>query len=69
MDLQEDYPEGAINDSLDSPDSLGRFARGVSLPPTPAVEISPRNPWDSGRAVSVSRDSSPGGKRRFTRHV
>jgi len=26
-----------------------------------------QNPWDSGRAVSVSRDTSPSGKRRFTR--
>ena len=55
--------------SFDSPDSPGRLARGVSLPPTPAVETPPRNPWDTGRAVSVSRDSSPGGKRRFSRCI
>ena len=59
-DMEEASPAGG-------PFSPGRFARGVSLPPTPAVEISPRNPWEGGRAVSVSRDSSPGGKRRFTR--
>jgi len=59
-EMEEASPAGG-------PFAPGRFARGVSLPPTPAVEISPRNPWDSGRAVSVSRDSSPGGKRRFTR--
>ena len=61
-DMEEASPAGG-------PFSPGRFARGVSLPPTPAVEISPRNPWESGRAVSVSRDSSPSGKRRFSRHV
>ena len=49
------------------PFTPGRFTRGVSLPPTPAAETPPRNPWDSGRAVSVSRDTSPSGKRRFTR--
>jgi len=44
-----------------------RRRRGISLPPTPVQEDNPPYPW-SGRAVSISRDSSPGStSRRFTR--
>jgi len=45
-----------------SPYSPARCSRGVSLPPTPAQEEPPHHPWSTGRAVSVSRDSSPGGR-------